>query len=107
MRRSTSRPTSARQRATEPPPREIGWHSLDPSIKPRPYVERTPIPQPRAEARPHAPGTRVPQHTAPSATVITQPATYASPRCACAAAGWNNWALPLAASCTSACAMAS
>ncbi|KLB44322.1 hypothetical protein SM79512_00190, partial [Xanthomonas hortorum pv. gardneri] len=47
MRRSTSRPTSARQRATEPPPREIGWHSLDPSIKPRPYVERTPIPQPR------------------------------------------------------------
>ncbi|MCE4356416.1 SymE family type I addiction module toxin [Xanthomonas hortorum] len=63
MRRSTSRSTSARKRATEPPPREIGWHSLDPSIKPRPYVERTPIPQPRTEPRPPRPGhPRAPTH---------------------------------------------
>ncbi|MCL1500902.1 type I toxin-antitoxin system SymE family toxin [Xanthomonas nasturtii] len=63
MRRSTSRPTSARKRATEPPPTEIVWRSLDPSIKPRPYVERTPIPQPRTEARPPRPGhPRAPHH---------------------------------------------
>ncbi|MDC8640893.1 SymE family type I addiction module toxin [Xanthomonas hortorum] len=63
MRRSTSRPTSARKRATELPPTEIGWHSLDPTIKPRPYVERTPIPQPRTEPRPPRPGhPRAPHH---------------------------------------------
>ncbi|CAD7718577.1 hypothetical protein LMG31886_03820 [Xanthomonas hydrangeae] len=107
MRRPTSRPTSARKRATELPPTEIGWHSLDPSIKPRPYVERTPIPQPRTEPRPHAPATRVPRTTAPSATATTPPATNASPRCACAAAGWNNWASPSAANSTSDYAKAS
>ncbi|MCC5092685.1 MULTISPECIES: SymE family type I addiction module toxin [Xanthomonas] len=63
MRRPTSRSTSARKRATEPPPTEIVWHSLDPSIKPRPYVERTPIPPPRIEARAPRPGhPRAPRH---------------------------------------------
>ncbi|CAD7729853.1 Endoribonuclease SymE [Xanthomonas hydrangeae] len=52
MRRSTSRPTSARKRATMPPPTEVVWRSLDPSIKPRPYVERTPIPNPAPKPAP-------------------------------------------------------
>ncbi|MBB4708123.1 SymE family type I addiction module toxin [Xanthomonas arboricola] len=64
MRRPTSRPTSARKRATVPPPTEIGWHSLDPSIPPRPYLERTPIPEPRPDPnKPRRPGhPRAPQH---------------------------------------------
>ncbi|MCF8795323.1 SymE family type I addiction module toxin [Xanthomonas campestris] len=63
MRRPTSRPTSARKRATVRPPTEIGWHSLDTTLKPRFYVERTPIPQPRTEARTPRPGhPRAPQH---------------------------------------------
>lgn len=64
MRRSTSRPTPARKRATVPPPTEIGWHSLDPSIPPRPYLERTPIPEPRPDpGKPRRPGhPRAPHH---------------------------------------------
>ncbi|SOO10532.1 MULTISPECIES: hypothetical protein [Xanthomonas] len=42
MRRSTSGP-KPRTRATVMPPTESGWHSLDPSITPRRYLERTPI----------------------------------------------------------------
>ncbi|CAD0299401.1 Endoribonuclease SymE [Xanthomonas hortorum pv. gardneri] len=62
MRRPTSRPTSARKRATELPPTEIGWHSLDPSIKPRPYVERTPSPNPAPKPPPRPGHPRAPQH---------------------------------------------
>ncbi|MBB4606213.1 toxic protein SymE [Xanthomonas arboricola] len=59
MRRSSSRPTSARKRATVPPPTEVVWRSLDPSIQPRRYLERTPIPEPRTPRRPGRP--RAPQ----------------------------------------------
>ncbi|MBB4593827.1 SymE family type I addiction module toxin [Xanthomonas cannabis] len=65
MRRSPSppRPTSARKRATVPPPTEIGWRTLDPSIPPRVYAERTPIPEPRGEPRTPRPGhPRAPHH---------------------------------------------
>ncbi|WP_434989605.1 SymE family type I addiction module toxin [Xanthomonas melonis] len=64
MRRPTSRPKPARKRATVPPPTEIGWHSLDPSIPPRPYLERTPIPEPRPDpSKPRRPGhPRAPEH---------------------------------------------
>ncbi|WP_115515101.1 MULTISPECIES: SymE family type I addiction module toxin [Xanthomonas] len=43
---------------------EIGWHSLDLSITPRPYLERTPIPEPRPDpSKPRRPGhPRAPQH---------------------------------------------
>ncbi|WP_115560818.1 SymE family type I addiction module toxin [Xanthomonas arboricola] len=63
MRQSPSRPTPARKRAAVPPPTEIGWHTLDPSIPPRVYAERTPIPESRPEAdSPHRPGhPRAPQ----------------------------------------------
>ncbi|MBB5737486.1 toxic protein SymE [Xanthomonas arboricola] len=63
MRRSTSRPKSARKRAKVPPPTEVVWRSLDPTIKPRPYVERTPIPEPRPDpSKPRRPGhPRAPQ----------------------------------------------
>ncbi|AZR25251.1 type I toxin-antitoxin system SymE family toxin [Xanthomonas vasicola pv. arecae] len=63
MRRPTSRPTSARKRATVPPPTEIGWHTLDSSIPPRVYAERTPIPERRTESStPRRPGhPRAPQ----------------------------------------------
>ncbi|KGU51553.1 hypothetical protein NY99_20365 [Xanthomonas phaseoli pv. phaseoli] len=64
MRRSTSLSTSARKRATVQPPTEIGWHPLDPWIKPRPYPERTPIPEPRRDPnKPRRAGhPRAPQH---------------------------------------------
>ncbi|MBV6854411.1 type I toxin-antitoxin system SymE family toxin [Xanthomonas campestris pv. mirabilis] len=64
MRRPTSSPKPARKRATVPPPTEIGWHSLDPSIPLRPYLERTPIPEPRPDPnKPRRPGRpRAPQH---------------------------------------------
>ncbi len=64
MRRSMSSPKPARKRATVPPPTEIVWRSLDPSIKPRPYLERTPIPEPRPDPnKPRRPGhPRAPQH---------------------------------------------
>ncbi|WP_338339416.1 SymE family type I addiction module toxin [Xanthomonas euvesicatoria] len=64
MRRPTSSPKPARKRATVPPPTEIGWHSLDPSIPPRPYLERTPIPEPRPDpTKPRRQGhPRAPQH---------------------------------------------
>ncbi|MCC4613841.1 type I toxin-antitoxin system SymE family toxin [Xanthomonas campestris pv. esculenti] len=63
MRRSSSRPTSARKRATVPPPTEVVWRSLDPLIPPRRYLKRAPIPEPRAEPRtPRRPGRpRAPQ----------------------------------------------
>ncbi|WP_126967502.1 SymE family type I addiction module toxin [Xanthomonas arboricola] len=63
MRRSPSRSTSARKRATVPPPTEVVWRSLDPSIQPRRYLERTPVPEPRTEPRtPRRPGRpRAPQ----------------------------------------------
>ncbi|MBB4133419.1 toxic protein SymE [Xanthomonas campestris] len=50
--------------ATVPPPTEIVWRSLDPSIKPRPYLERTPIPEPRPDPnKPRRQGhPRAPQH---------------------------------------------
>ena len=66
---------------------------LSPSLAPRPA--------------PHARATRVPRNTASSATATTPTATNASPRCAYAAAGRNNWASPSAANSTSACATAS
>ncbi|MCC4622466.1 type I toxin-antitoxin system SymE family toxin [Xanthomonas cassavae CFBP 4642] len=68
MRRPTSRPTSrpkpARKRATVPPSTEIAWHTLDPSIPPRVYTERTPIAEPRTESStPRRAGhPRAPQH---------------------------------------------
>ncbi|RXD75970.1 hypothetical protein DB763_04195 [Xanthomonas perforans] len=64
MRRPPSSPKPARKRATVPPPTEIGWHSLDPSIPPRPYLERTPIPEPRPDPnKPRRAGhPRAPQH---------------------------------------------
>ncbi|NIJ82209.1 SymE family type I addiction module toxin [Xanthomonas cannabis] len=50
MRRSPSRSTPARKkRATVQPPTEIEWRTLDPSIPPRVYAERTPIPDPRPD----------------------------------------------------------
>ncbi|MBB5737548.1 toxic protein SymE [Xanthomonas arboricola] len=63
MRRSTSSPKPSRKRATVPPPTQVVWRSLDPTLKPRPYLERTPIPEPRAEPRtPRRPGRpRAPQ----------------------------------------------
>ncbi|NIK63221.1 hypothetical protein FHR48_000733 [Xanthomonas arboricola] len=100
MRRSTSRPTSARKRTKVPPPTEVVWRTLDSTLKPPPYLERTPIPEPRTERRPHAQATRMPPNTAPSATATTPPATNASPPCAYAAAGWNNSASPSAANST-------
>ncbi|WP_311238051.1 MULTISPECIES: SymE family type I addiction module toxin [unclassified Xanthomonas] len=64
MRRSTSRSTPTRKRATVPQPTEIGWHSLDPSITPRPYLERSPVPEPRPDpSKPRRPGhPRAPHH---------------------------------------------
>ncbi|WP_355506407.1 SymE family type I addiction module toxin [Xanthomonas cannabis] len=63
MRRPTSSPTSARKRTKVPPPTEIVWRTLDPTLKPPPYLERTPIPEPRTERRPPRPGhPRAPQH---------------------------------------------
>ncbi|MFA4065836.1 SymE family type I addiction module toxin [Xanthomonas perforans] len=64
MRRPTSSPKPARKRATVPPPTEIGWHSLDPSIPPRPYLERPPTPEPRPDPnKPRRAGhPRAPQH---------------------------------------------
>ncbi|MCT8358666.1 type I toxin-antitoxin system SymE family toxin [Xanthomonas citri pv. anacardii] len=63
MRRPTSSPKPSRKRATVPPPTEIGWHTLDSSIPPRVYAERTPIPEPRPDpSRPRRPGhPRAPQ----------------------------------------------
>ncbi|NIK31153.1 hypothetical protein A7D01_12950 [Xanthomonas arboricola] len=64
MRRPTPSSKPVRKRATVPPPTEIGWHSLDPSIPPRPYLERTPIPEPRPDPnKPRRQGhPRAPQH---------------------------------------------
>ncbi|NJC37473.1 toxic protein SymE [Xanthomonas arboricola] len=64
MRRSTSRPKPARKRATVPPPPEIVWRSLDPTITPRPYLDRPSIPGPRPDpSKPRRPGhPRAPQH---------------------------------------------
>ncbi|MBB3834012.1 toxic protein SymE [Xanthomonas arboricola] len=63
MRRPTSRLTSARKRTKVPPPTEVVWRTLDPTLKPPPYLERTPIPEPRTERRPPRPGhPRAPQH---------------------------------------------
>ncbi|MCS3809777.1 type I toxin-antitoxin system SymE family toxin [Xanthomonas sp. 4461] len=47
-----------------PPPTEIGWHTLDPSIKPTLYLECTPIPEPRPDPnKPRRPGhPRAPHH---------------------------------------------
>ncbi|MBB3777507.1 toxic protein SymE [Xanthomonas campestris] len=64
MRRSTSRPKPARKRATVPPPTEVVWRSLDPTIQPRPYLDRPAIPEPRPDpTKPRRPGhPRAPQH---------------------------------------------
>ncbi|NIK08718.1 toxic protein SymE [Xanthomonas arboricola] len=63
MRRSTSRPKPARKRATVPPPTEVVWRSLDPTITPRPYLDRRSIPEPRPDpTKPRRPGhPRAPQ----------------------------------------------
>ncbi|WP_221891719.1 SymE family type I addiction module toxin [Xanthomonas hortorum] len=62
MRRSTSRPTSPRKRATEPPPREIGWHSLDRRSSRGPMSERTPSPTPHRSPPPRPGHPRAPTH---------------------------------------------
>ncbi|NIK08942.1 toxic protein SymE [Xanthomonas arboricola] len=64
MRRSPSRPKPARKRATVPPPTEVVWRSLDPTITPRRYLDRPAIPEPRPDpSKPRRPGhPRAPQH---------------------------------------------
>ncbi|XHH30881.1 SymE family type I addiction module toxin [Xanthomonas euroxanthea] len=64
MRRSTSSPKPARKRAKVPPPTEVVWRSLDPTITPRPYLDRPAIPERRPDpTKPRRPGhPRAPQH---------------------------------------------